>query len=682
MRNILLMDKIFINIAMGVIISQRMVIWFFYATLFIITPITAINAQQNSGNYNSALDAITEQVMNDAFIALRFAALSLEDDDEAGQALEGLVRAMLSRGEFTDALKEATRIDDNIWFARAMISISQNFMDNGDNGNAVEYLNRGLKRIDINNISKQADQTRRAISIQHAIIGNLDGAKTAAKQINIALYRIDTIKLAAGAHQKVENYSQSSKIAAIKLLKYAYNEAKILNIKSQSIVNIFLDIGEAQASSGDINGAMKTYYFAYDLALSGERKGRFASYAKLASALTHINDTSMAMTILRKIDEGGDRSIALSSIAKSMSGSNKVDSSLPLFLLAIEQARDEKNLQRRYAIYAQIVNDQTTIGRLADAFTTAGLIKNDYIQSLALLRMGENLIAQNRLDDAYVLVDYIPFIGMRAKIFAATAVSKSLYFDEDENEEKVNPVIVSDYLMKGLKDTGYKDPSLFHLPQSLHNILTTQILHGNKEIDLTLFERVEELAFTLNEPNKQVEALSYLAMAQAQRQMFELANKSISSAWRIAWQNKHEKIYADTLSKISQSQIKVGDILSAFDTAARISKPTDDKILERAADGSFIAPRFDALTSVAAAAAQSGDNELAIRIAKQIRFPQAQAAALAAVAVAIASPDKPLRDIVGIGPTKRNLYDMLIVRFSNDVDNKKLTEEAININKF
>ena len=680
MRNILLMDKIFINIVIGVKILQRMVIWFFYAILFIITPITAINAQQDSDNYNSALDAITEQVMNDAFIALRFAALSLEDDDEAGQALEGLVRAMLSRGEFTDALKEASRIDDNIWFARAMISISQKFIANGDNDNAVEYLNRGLSRIDINNISKQANQTRRAIAIQYAIIGDLNGTRTAAKQIQIPLYRIDTIKLAADAHQKVENYSHSSKISAIKLLEYAYSEAKILNIKSQSIIDVFLDIGKAQASSGDINGAIKTYYFAYDIALSGESKGRFASYAKLASALTQINDTSTAMTILRKIDEGGDRSIALSSIAKSMSGGDKVDSSLPLFLLAIEQARDEKKLQRRYAIYAQIVNDQTTIGRLADAFTTAGLIKNDYIQSLALLRMGENLIAQNRLDDAYVLVDYIPFIGMRAKIFAATAVYKSLYFDEDE--EKINPVIVSDYLMKGLESTGYEDPSLFHLPQSLRNILVTQILHGNKEMDLILFERVEELAFTLNEPNQQVEALSYLATAQAKRKMFELANKSISSAWRIAWQNKHEKIYADTLAKISQSQIKVGDILSAFDTAARILKPTDDKILERAADGSFIALRFDALTSVAAAAAQSGDSELAIRVAKQIRFPQAQAAALAAVAVAIASPDKPLRDIVGIGPTKRNLYDMLIVRFSNDVDNKKPTEEAININQF
>jgi len=641
--------------------------------VFTALPLTAYGDQSE----NNRLDAITLQVMQDAFIALRFAALALDEDDEAGQALEGLVRAMLSRGEFEDALKEANRIDDDIWFARAMISISHHLEEQADIKGALNHLTQGLKRIGPKNTSQQAEETRRTIALNRAVMGDLEGAQFAASQIQDQFFKINTLQLSASAHQKAANYSAVSKTASAKVLRQAYLDAAKLEIKSQSLIDIFLEIGHAQALAGDIKGAKSTYKYALDRAVSGENKGRFGSYAKLASALTYIDDHRTAMQVLRKIDEGGDRGVALSAVARSMAGANKVDAALPLFTLAFEQSKNEKNLDRRYAIYAQIVDDQTTIGRLADAFTTAGAIKDRYMQSLALLRMGENLISQGKFEEAYVLIDYIPYIGMRAQIFAAIAGYKSI--NPEDRERNQNPTKVSAYLIQGLENTGF-DPSLDHIPDALHAVLSTQLAHGDPEMDMTIFNRVEELTFILSEPSQQVDGLTYLATAQAQRNLTERTNKTISSAWRISWQNKYEPMYPSALAKITQSQIAVQDVLSAFDTAARIPKPNDDKKLERASDGSFRAPRFDALTSVAVAAAQIGDSELAIRAARQIRFPPAQAAALAAIAVAIAAPEKPLREIVGIGPTDINPYDLLTVKYTNSdkVENKP-SEEAINI---
>lgn len=612
-------------------------------------------AQNSPIKGREQLDPVTEQVMKDPLIQLRFQALSLETLDEVGQALDGLVRAMLARDQLDDAREELGRIEDDLWRARAMRSIATYLADKGRTEEALASLQDGQAVIKTTDRPERAGELLRLIAIQQAALGDLESAIKTAGRIPSVLTRLNALQVAASRFQDRAGNGSKARQAASRVLSEAFQQAAKLQGQSDDLVDIFVDIARTQATAGDSSGAVKTLRFIRGRLDDNQSPGQVLrynrAYAKIASAFTYAGAHSDAMDVLRRIPEGSERAVALSAVARSMGETDNTDAALPLFTLAKEQLIHERREERKNKVYSLIVRDETTVDRYADAFTTAGQISSREAQARALVGMAAILMRQGKTEETRILLDYIPYVSMRVPIFADLA-------SQIDPEKEGAPILVSNLLIEGLKPTGY-DPIIELIPGAIRTVLAVQLTRGSKDMDDAIFGQVRELARQLPDNLSRVNALTYLATAEAARGMKDAANRTIGNAWTLAWLNKRDEGYPLALANIAQSQIAVGDILSAFDTAARLPHPTEEEAEERAPDGSFRAPKFDALTTVAVASVKADELEMGLRAARQIEDPSARAAAMAAVAVAVVSPDKTIRDIVGIGPTDIVEYNVL-----------------------
>lgn len=624
------------------------------------------------------LDPVTEKILKDALIQLRFVALSLETEDEVGQALEGIVRALLARGKLKEAIEETQRIDNDLWHARALRAIAVFQAKNGESASSQAYLRQAAKRVDTNKHPLRAGHVLRLIAIDQAKFGDLEEAirttglipgdlgeavKTSGR-IPSVMTRLETLQQAAQEFRQGKQLDEKAQEAAATVLREAFSQATKLKGHSDELVNIFIEISRTQVDSGDRAGANRTLRHIRDRVLGGNTTRRSRAMARIASAFTYAGNQPASMDVLRRIPEGGNRAVALSSVARSLGQTNKTGAALPMFILAKEQTQLEENKARRQKIYSLIIQDEATIGRLADAFNTAGKIEDRQAQARALMGMGKILLAQEKYKEAEVLLEYIPYVSMRAPIIAGL----TKYYAENRMSEKGAKMLAT-----ALEPTGF-DPVIELLPNALRSVLAMHLQYGKPEYDTQVFTQTRDLIRAMPEDLTQVNALTYLATAEAARDMQDNANKTIGNAWTLAWLNKQDKDYPLALANIAQSQIAVGDILSAFDTAARLPAPEGEDRDDRAPDGSFRAPKYDALTSVAVAAAKLQETDLALRAARQIRHPAARAAALAAVAVATASPQQSLRKIIGIGPTDKYAYNVLSLP---DLEKKVVTEDEI-----
>lgn len=587
-----------------------------------------VHAQQD--DLANEVDEVTRRVLADPFITLRFVALTLETDDEQGQALNGLVRAMLVRGDRDGAMKEIERIKDPLWKARSLVALGEDDEQKGDRAAALSYYREAVQTIESVENLRDGGLLFRNLAQKQAELGLLDDAIETAEKIDTAKGRVDALQNAAASFYADGDKDAASADAAKQVLAAAFEQATGIQDTSQSTSHTLMDIAKSQASVGDYIGAQATLQYARTFIENGQEKGQGEALARLAATMILGQQLQDAMTVLRQIPEGPQRAYGVSSVARALGETGNSDAAVPLFTLAFEEAMridddTERNRQLRH-----IVEEQTRVGRLADAFTTAGSIRDPIPQAVALLRMGRILTEQENYEQALVLAEnYIPYLGLRAQLFGTLAKAHGEAGRAGEAQR---------LLLRAFEATGFP-PLTWALPNALKVVLNAQVKYGDPINDEQIFVRARELAELIDDRLQRVAVQTHLATAQAQRGFADLANKTLSSAWRSAWLNRRDKSFPKVLSDIVVGQLASGDILSAFDTAARIPSPEGKALRARAPDGSYTAPRFLALTRVAASAAKAGETELAIRAARQIEHPPARAAGLAAVAMSITKPD-------------------------------------------
>jgi len=590
--------------------------------------LAAIPAQGHAQQDDLAneVDEVTRRVLADPFITLRFVALTLETDDEQGQALNGLVRAMLARGDRDGALKEIERIKDPLWRARSLVALGQDDEQKGNNDAALSYYREAIQAIDTVENLRDGGLLFRNLAQKQAELGLLDEAIITAEKIETAKGRVDALQNAAATFYADGNRDAESAEAAKQVLSAAFEQATGITDTSQSTSHTLMDIAKSQASVGDYIGAQKTLQYTRTFIENGQEKGQSEALARLAATMILGQQMQDAMMVLRQIPEGPQRAFGVSSVARALGETGNSDAAVPLFTLAFEEAMRIDDDDERYRQLRHIVEEQTRVGRLADAFTTAGSIRDRIPQAVALLRMGRILTEQENFEQAQVLAEnYIPYLGLRAQLFGALAKAHGEAGRTGEAQR---------LLLRAFEPTGFP-PLTWALPAALKVVLNAQVEYGDPTNDEQIFVRARELAELIEDRLQRVAVQTHLATAQAQRGFSDLANKTLSSAWRSAWLNRKDKSFPKVLSDIVVGQLASGDILSAFDTAARIPAPEGEALTARAPDGSYTAPRFLALTRVAASAAKAGETELAIRAARQIEHPPARAAGLAAVAMSI-----------------------------------------------
>ncbi|MEQ9487692.1 MAG: hypothetical protein RIM72_01730 [Alphaproteobacteria bacterium] len=582
--------------------------------------------EQQQDDLANEVDAVTKRVLTDPFITLRFVALTLETDDEQGQALNGLVRAMLVRGDRDSALEEIERIKDPLWKARSLVAYGEDYEKDGDVETALSYYQDAIRTIDAVPDLRDGGRLFRNLAEKQAQYGLLEDAIETAEKIDTPTGRVDALQNAAAKFYGDGARDAASADAAKAVLSAAYEQATEIEDTSQKTSNTLMDIAKSQASVGDFVGAQKTLQYARGFIERSDEKGRSKAMARLAATMILGKQLQDAMTVLREIPDGPDRAYGVSSVARALGETGNADAAVPLFTLAYEEAMRIEKDSVRYRQLRHIVEEQTRVGRLADAFTTAGSIRERIPQAVALLRMGKILAEQGNYEQSQLLAEnYIPYLGLRAQLFGQLAMAHGAEGRAGQAKFLLN---------KAFEATGFP-PLVWALPKAIRIVLNAQIEYGDPINDEEIFLRARELTDLIDDRLQRVAVQTYLATAQAQRGFSDQANKTLSSAWRSAWLNRKDKSFPKVLSDIVVGQLATGDILSAFDTAARIPAPEGEALTARAPDGSYTAPRFMALTRVAAAAARTGETELAIRAARQIEHPPARAAGLAAVAMSI-----------------------------------------------
>lgn len=598
------------------------------ATVFSLAFITPDTAQAQSGDtLSQEVDEVTRRVLSDPFITLRFVALALETKEEQGQALNGIVRAMLARQDPNGAIREIGRIEDPLWRARSLTALAEYREQTGEIDETLDLLSLAVERV----MSRQpigvggADLLR-VIANKQAALGQLETGIETAGLIPDPVDRVVALQQTARANFDGADRDRKTAEIAQTVLRAAFEQAKNIEDTSQRTSHMFIDIGEALAAVDDIAAAQAVFIHAREFIARAQRTGRDGAFARLGAAMISAGQLEEAMEVMRQVQEGPQQVRGLGAVARALAEKGQTDAAPPLFVLAREVAETIEDPWLKYRAVASLVKDQTAIGRYADAFTTAGQITDRRAQARALLEMGFVLLDQGELEAAALTLDYIPFDSMRAQLMGRLALAHG------RNGQKQ---LAQNFIARSFETTGFPVQQRF-IPEAIRLILQAQLEVGDPEADPFVFTNVRKFADKIEDELTNVAAMAHLATAEALRGQAERANRTLSGAWRNAWLNRQDKEFPTILAGIVQGQIAIGDILSAFDTAARIPSPEGEDRDLTTPGGDFIAPRFASLSNVAVAAAKTGETDLAIRAAREMQYPPARAAGLAAIAVAIA----------------------------------------------
>lgn len=591
----------------------------------------------NNGYSASSIDPVTLAILADALTSLRFFAIAeLEKPEDLGLAQSGVVRGYLARRQFDEAVKNAELIEDTIWRARSYIWISDYvYIVDEDKVGAREWVDRAIAEVTPLTDPHDSGQTLNIAAIRLVNRGFAEDAALIARSIADQRLRITTLQEVASIAISL-NESTKTRTDTLAALQVSYTEVLTLDIEPVEKAEILMEIGAVQLQAGDGIAAQTSFDQARDLILQVPSDDRFRALTNLAAKMVEAGNQRGGMNVVRMIPEGADRARALAAVSGAM-GRRNIDAAVPLFRLALEETERVDDQSARFDTLAFLVARQTEVGRLKDAFESAFRITEDVPRAEALLGMGNVLIAQGKLSEALILKEYIPYTGMRAQVIGPVAEGRGL---EDDPEG------ASALLAEALDPTGYPYITRY-LPDALDRVLTAQIRGGIEGADQAIFSRARDLAEVIPDELTQVEALVQVAIAEARRGRIDDAQKTISAAYRIAFEHSASDGFDQALMAISLAQLAAGDLIGAYDTAARIPEPPPHGPFPRNPDGSFAVPRYQALIRVAAAAGRLGDSEFGRQVVIQkIANDLAKATGLSALAIAMADRTTDLIDVI------------------------------------
>jgi len=569
-------------------------------------------------------DPVTTAVQRSPLILLRFAAISLDDAENQGEALAGLVGAFLKRNRLKDANVDFSVITDPLWRARALVHFADHKISNGVFLKARVNLRDAAKLIGPDVADRDNAGVLRLIARRQAEIGDFDGALSTARRIVSPVTKIEHMLRIAerqGAAEDANVVRQSRKTA-----ETVYRELKAQPIDDEARIRLTLKTARVMTAAGHSRSALGVLDELHRALRARPSEHVLKQLTEVAVAYIAAGGKAKAMKIVRALKQDERRARALASIGAEIALRGSREGAAPLFLLALQDIEGITDRKVRGEALIHVIRNQAKAGRLADAFNAAGKIRDTRLQHRALFAMGEALLEMGKIKEALKLIDYLPDMGMRARLFAAGAKHRL------QNGDRKGAEML---LGKALDPTGTTTaPDM--LAQALPELYETQIALGATPSAKKVYSRVRKLLGKIPDGPKKIYVMTRLARAQAEGGQKDAMERSLGFAWRIAWLNKDREIFPDLLEHISEAQLAVGELLTAFDTAARIpdeasSNPGESFNFEN----NRKQPKYRALQSVAVAAAKRGDGKLALRAARKINHPGARASAYSAVALAL-----------------------------------------------
>ena len=598
------------------------------AALLNVAPVFSQNSVLNKDNLTSTnVDPLTRAVEGSPLTLIRIAALSLKEPSHQGEALSGLVSALLARNKPDDAAIEMKAITDPLWRARALIHVADDQKRRGRIQTAKNTLNKSLELAKGEQTERDGGATVIRIAERYIALETFQNAITATLLIPD---RFEQIRLLL----KIATQLQQSKLPVLdtdskKVLAAAFKIATSIRPTTKESITTIIRIAEFQIGADDQEGARRSLAHTENVLEKKRFMGRDQLRADLAAALVLIDDPVAAQAIVRSTLDIDRKARAIASIARASAQKGNMEAAVSLFTLAFEQIEKIKDKTKKYVALTHIIEEQAKVGLLADAFRYAGVIRDRKPQAIALLKMGRVLLKQKRYNEAIKLVDFIPYVSMRSQIFVPVALDTGLRGDKEK---------ASNYLTLALKETRFKATPL-ELKKALPPIIDAQSKAGSVAMNDALFKRVLERFDKLPDDSTKIHVLTRIAIAEARSKRQTAALRALAGAWRISWLNRKNPKYPSILTDLMKAQIEVGELLQAFDIAARVPDSVTPPQKPGQLEASLNA-RNAALRRVAVAAAAEGKQRLALRAAGRIRDIASRARVYGEIAKAFPSGKK------------------------------------------
>ena len=598
-------------------------------------------AETPAATEGRALDPVTTVARKETLTQLRIAAIGLDGAENQAEALSGIVGAFLRRGQIKNATIDFNVIADTLWRARAMVHFADFERTNGRDKKARAILRRAAKIVDADLAKSDKGETLMLISQRQAELEDFETARSVARRIPDPTRRVTHLLVLGNMQHTVPDKKTAA--GAKKTFQMAAKEAAAIAKPKETRLEMLLAVAHAATDANYSAEAARVLDAGYRTLKTQTLRKHAAFLSRIAAGYVDANRKAKAMDIVRSLQDDVSHARTLASVARAIALGGSPDGAAPLFLLALQdtEAITEPSIRSRLLIH--IIEEQTRSGLFASAFSTAGKIKDKNAQQQGLFAMGRVLLADGKGAEALKLVRYLPDMGMRAQIYASAARQRLANGDRKG---------AAKLLAEALGPTGVK-PNPDTLAVALPLVVEAQVELGASKQRDDVFARVRSMLATIPDGPAKVPVVTRIARAEMLDDQKEAAERSLSLAWRISWLNKKQAVFPELLSQIATAQLGVGDLLPAFDTAARIPEDALGSEDRRAAEMDIRErPKIKALTAVAVAAAKRGDGQLALRAARKIAHPTGRAAAYSAIALALSIRSQQAQKPAGSGIRK------------------------------
>lgn len=581
------------------------------------------DAQEFERTNQGPLDPVSKVVQGDALTQIRISAIAFQDQKNLSQALSGVIGAFLKRDRLKDAMVDLSVIKDPVWRSYALLHFAEYHYARGEL-DTVKSLLQQVDQLTEDLTARQEEATILAVlSQRQAEYGQFNTARRIAARIPSAEQRIakfrDIAELQAG------DFDKKIAAAADVNLRLAFVQAKKAAVDKDRRLRLFLSIADRAIELRYRDLAQEILEYGYSIIARTPYDGNTPIIAEFAAMMVRNGTRGRAMEIVRSMKSDLRHGYTLASVARAFATSGSIEGAVPLFYLALQDTENLEEGRDKVNLLTHILKEQTRSGRLADAFTTAGKIKDKDLQRDALFAMAEILLGLEKPLEALKLIDYLPDMGMRAQILTRAA---RFYYVGGERK------LAADLMLRAVEPTG-SNATVETLANGVPLIFEAQVEMGKGKAREKVFDGARKLLDQIPNTPIKVPVMTRIARAEMRDGQEDSADRSLGMAWRIAWLHKESEEFPALLTDISMAQLNIGELLLAFDTAARIAdRPLDDFNDFSRRQKKRDDPKMRALTAVAVAAAQQSEAQLALRAARAIKNPAGRASAYREIALA------------------------------------------------
>ncbi len=534
---------------------------------------------------------------------------------ERGIAQVSFTRALMQTRGWQAAQDFATKIDEPVWRARALMTVAaaQFATPNGQrfgrrNLESAFAILQSVPERDVGNAGEEGFR----------LAGELFARQGWFQQISRYLKREQQVRARTRFLEGALPYLSASALGLVQDEHDAFINDLLLRATRRSRLEDLLRLSDYSQQQGRTSSANRLLFEAYRRTLRlppSERRN--ADLVRVARHMLASNAFRDALRTIRSVENAFLQSGLLAETGRRMIQNKMEYAGQPLMSLATDLARTLEAEQQRRAL-TRLAIEYTLAGDLEQAWEVLQDIQKPYERAKGILAMALVLAASDEIEEALNLMRFIPDANLRARFIVHTA---------EQIERRQGSRRISELLIELTAAQDFLQGSDLNTlsPRNIEGLLETQLDYGYGRKNKALFNTISERVLTLEQsPFARMRAEVRFLNINARRSERHAADaqKRIDALLRGLWVYHEEPQYTSIVETAVEFFIARGNLTRAFTLAQ--SLPNAEDATEQANQDRLFA-------SIAYQATRRGNENIALRAVDSIRTNENKSATLAKV---------------------------------------------------